>query len=124
MTQGPDPAQPPLHSGREFIGKIFLPCGEPHEVKKLVNAPLVGGKRHSVHFGVENEVFSRREVAIQVVLLRADADQATDPGCLAHHVVSSHKSQPRRWMEQSGENIYQGRFAGSVGAEGAKNYTL
>jgi hypothetical protein len=124
MDQGPGHDQPPLHSGGEFIGEIFLPCGEPHEVKKFVNAPLVRGRMHPVHFGVEDEIFPRREVAIQVVLLRDDSDQATDPGCLADHVVASYKSQPRGWVEQGGENIYQSSFTGSVGAEEAKNYTL
>ena len=89
VDQGPGDDQPPLHADGEFSGKIFLPFSEGHERQELVDARVKRRRLHPMHLGVEDEVFPRGEVPVEVVFLRDDADQGANSGAFFDHIVAA-----------------------------------
>jgi hypothetical protein len=120
VDERPGDQKAPLHPARQRPDALVRPLAQQGEVEQLVHPgrhPL--GLQPEVA-AVDDQVLAHRQLAVQVGLLRDDAEPRLDPTPLAGGVHAEHTQLAAADRRQAVDHLHRGRLAGAVRAQEAE----
>ena len=115
VDQGLGDQEAAAHAARQGPGVAFGLIGKTHRGEDFVGSP--GPFRDSVETGLEFQGFARGEKRVDVEFLRHHPDRLAGGARVPVDVVAPYFDRTGGLQHQSGENVDQGGFPGSVGTE-------
>ena len=116
--------QPPLHPAGVGLGAPVGGVGQPDQLEQLVGPVAPRRAMDPVQPALELEQLASGLHRVEADLLERDADAPPHLIAVVHHVVTCHRSGPRRRRQQGAEHPHDGRLAGAVRAQEAEDLAL
>src|SRR5882724_10973267 len=107
----------PLHSAREGLDPVASTIQQTYASQNLFNPLLQRWTTQSVKMSLMPKVLVRRELRIDTLCLKHDADVPSQRGRFANHVQAGDLGSAGTRHHESREDPKQGSLAASVGAE-------
>src|SRR4029453_807774 len=109
--------------GKFFYGRVG-PSGQFHRLQELVNEPPALVAPHAVELRVDQQILANGQLEVTGHSLREDADRAAYVSRPGHDVEPTDSRGPRCRGQQRREDANQGRLAGAIRPEQAKDLSL
>ena len=108
---------PPLHPARQRLDLARGPLGELHEVEQLGGAALALGPREVEVAAVDDQVLGDRELVVELVGLRHDAEAGADRPAVRRRVEAEHPQRAGGRRRRAADHPHRRRLAGAVRSE-------
>ncbi len=115
MQEGLGDADALFHAVAVGLGPAVGAFVHPHDGQHFFDALRAVGCVHAMETSVEIQVLATREIGIEVVLVRHEADVACDLDGIACGIDAHDLDRTRAWRDETGGALGERRLAGSVG---------